>query len=260
MSYGSYVAIGDSFTEGLNDPLLAGPPVGPGQVTRYRGWADRVAERLAEREPGFTYANLAIRGKLIDQVVESQVPQAVEMRPDLISFCAGGNDLLRPGADPDQMAKKFASAVRTLRGTGAEVVLFTGMDPRDTPIMRVARGKFAVFFMHVRGIADLYGCHLVDIWSLQPLRDWRAWSDDRLHLNAEGHRIVAGKVLDVLGVPSDDWRKVWPAREKVDAKVKRREDVQWVREHLAPWVGRRVRGTSSGDDLDAKRPGLTPLG
>ncbi|MCT9929391.1 SGNH/GDSL hydrolase family protein [Planotetraspora sp. A-T 1434] len=258
MGYTSYVAVGDSFTEGLNDPVVNGQAVG--EVARYRGWADRVAERLAQLEPEFRYANLAVRGKLIDQIVEEQVPRAVELKPDLISFCAGGNDLLRPGSDPDRMAKKLAGAVRQLRGTGADVVLFTGMDPRDTPIMRRVRGKFAVFFMHVRAISDLYGCHLVDIWSMQSLRDWRAWSEDRLHLNADGHRLVAARVLDVLAVPSDDdWRMTWPPREQVDPRIKRREDAQWLREHLGPWIGRRLRGRSSGDGLDPKRPDLTRL-
>jgi lysophospholipase L1-like esterase len=250
--YGSYVAVGDSFTEGLNDPGADGG---------FRGWADRVAERLSSSAPGFRYANLAVRGKLIDQIVRDQVPRAVGMRPDLISFCAGGNDLLRPGSDPDQMAKAVAGAVRDLRGTGADVVLFTGVDPRDTPIMRRARGKFATFYLHIRSISDLYGCRLVDMWSMQGLRDWRAWSDDRLHMNAEGHRLVAAKVLDVLGVPGDDdWRKAWPPRERVGQAARRREDARWVREHLGPWLGRRLRGRSSGDGLDPKRPDLGVFG
>jgi lysophospholipase L1-like esterase len=251
MNYRSYVAVGDSFTEGLNDHGADG---------RFRGWADRVAERLSGLNPEFRYANLAVRGKLIDQIVRDQVPVAIEMKPDLISLCAGGNDLLRPGSDPDRMAKKLAGAVRDLRGTGADVLLFTGVDPRDTPIMRRARGKFATFYLHIRSISDLYGCRVVDQWSMQGLRDWRAWSEDRLHMNEEGHRMVAAKVLDVLGVPcDDDWRKVWPPRERVDPGVKRREDARWLREHLGPWIARRVRGTSSGDDVDPKRPDLSPF-
>ncbi|GAA1020913.1 SGNH hydrolase [Acrocarpospora pleiomorpha] len=247
--YRSFVALGDSFTEGLNDPGADG---------RFRGWADRVAERLARLEPGFRYANLAVRGKLIDQIVADQVPVALEMRPDLISFCAGGNDLLRPGSDPDRMAKKVAAAVRDLRGTGADVLMFTGVDPRDTPIMRRARGKFATYYLHLRSIADLCGCLVVDQWSMQGLRDWRAWSDDRLHMNEDGHRMVAAKVLDVLGVSAEDnWRKVWPPREHVNLSAKRREDAQWLREHFGPWIGRRLRGTSSGDNVTAKRPDLT---
>ncbi|MFC4590328.1 SGNH/GDSL hydrolase family protein [Sphaerisporangium corydalis] len=249
-AYGSYVALGDSFTEGLNDP---------GRDGHYRGWADRVAERLAELEPGFRYANLAVRGKLLDQIVEHQVPAAIELKPDLVSFCAGGNDLLRPGTDPDRMAKTFARAVRDLRGTGADVVLFTGVDPRDMPLMRRFRGRFAVFYLHVRSIADLYGCHVVDQWSMQPIRDWRAWSEDRLHMNDVGHRLVAAKVCEVLGVPSQDqWRHTWPARDRVGRAVKLREDRLWLREHFLPWVGRRLTGRSSGDAVDPKRPDLKP--
>ncbi|MEU6740474.1 SGNH/GDSL hydrolase family protein [Streptosporangium sandarakinum] len=248
MGYRSFVAVGDSFTEGMNDPGIDGA---------FRGWADRVAERLAALDPEFRYANLAVRGKLIDQIIAEQLPRAIEMRPDLVSFCAGGNDLLRPGSDPDRMAKKIATAVRELRATGAEVLLFTGVDPRDTPIMRRARGTFAIFFMHLRSIADLHGCHLVDQWSMQGLRDWRAWSEDRLHMNEEGHRMVAAKVCEVLGIDADDdWRKTWPPLGPVDPAAKRREDIQWLREHFGPWVVRRIRRRSSGDGLDPKRPDL----
>jgi lysophospholipase L1-like esterase len=248
----SFVALGDSFTEGLSDP---------GENGRFRGWADRVAERLAELDPEFRYANLAVRGRLLDQVIEQQVPRAIELKPDLVSFCAGGNDLLRPGCDPDKLAKRFAHAVRELRGSGAEVLVFTGVDPRDTPLMRQVRGRFAIFYLHVRSIADLYGCRVVDQWSMQGLRDWRAWNEDRLHMNADGHRLVAARVLDALGVPCEDsWQKVWPARESADPRIRRREDAQWLRRHLLPWVGRRLRGTSSGDGVDPKRPDLTPYG
>ena len=240
--YRTFVAIGDSFTEGLNDP---------GKDGRFRGWADRVAERLAALNPDFRYANLAIRGKLLDQIVREQVPAALEMKPDLISFCGGANDLLRPGSDPDRVAKTFARTVRELRRTGAEVLLFTGVDVRDTPIMRALRGKFAVFYLHVRSIADLYGCRVVDLWSMQSLRDWRAWDEDRLHMNAEGHRRVAARVLDVLGVAcEDDWREPWPPRAPVDPRERRREDIRWVREHLVPWVGRRLRGRSGRHSAD----------
>ncbi|MEV0583360.1 SGNH/GDSL hydrolase family protein [Nonomuraea sp. NPDC050310] len=245
-----FVALGDSFTEGLNDP---------GPDGHFRGWADRVAERLAQVHPDFEYANLAVRGKLLAQIVEEQVPLAVKMRPDLVSFCAGGNDLMRPGSDPDQMAKTLAGAVRELRATGAEVLLFTGVDVRDTPLMRRMRGKFAIFYLHIRSIADLYGCRVVDQWSMQAIRDWRAWSSDRIHLNEEGHRLVAAKVLDVLGVAGEDtWRYSWPPRDDVDPRARRKEDARWVREFLVPWISRRLRGTSSGDGLDPKRPGLGP--
>ncbi|SDG07007.1 Lysophospholipase L1 [Sinosporangium album] len=248
-SYGSFAAIGDSFTEGLSDE---------GPDGAYRGWADRVADHLASLTPGFRYANLAVRGKLLDQVVDDQVPLAVEMRPDLVSLCAGNNDLLRPGSDPDAMAGRLARAIRDLRATGADVVLFTGVDPRDSPLLGRARGKFATYYLHIRSLADLYGCRLVDLWSMQGLRDWRAWNADRLHLNEVGHRLVAAKVLAALGVPDGgEWRMTWPHAAPVTPAARRADDARWAREHLLPWVGRRLRGTSSGDGLPPKRPHLT---
>ena len=103
----SFVALGDSFTEGLSDPR----PDGSG----LRGWADRFAEQLAEVRPGLAYANLAVRGKLLREVAEQQVPRAIAMRADLVSVAAGGNDLLQPRADPDALARAFDDVVVRLR-------------------------------------------------------------------------------------------------------------------------------------------------
>ncbi len=106
----SYVAIGgDSFTEGgLDDLWDDGSP---------RGWADRTAERLAAGRPDFTYANLAVRGKLLDQVVEDQIPVAERMKPDLITFCAGGNDIIGIRCDTDELVARFDAALARLVAT-----------------------------------------------------------------------------------------------------------------------------------------------
>ncbi|REE95141.1 SGNH/GDSL hydrolase family protein [Thermomonospora umbrina] len=251
--FDSYVAIGDSFTEGLNDPDPSGDD-------RYRGWADRVAERLAAHRPGLRYANLAVRGKLLHQMVEDQVPRAVEMRPDLVTFGGGGNDMLRPGADPDALAVRFDEAVRRLRGAGARVLIFTGFDPRGLT-RAVPRGKAATFNMHLRAIADRRDCLLVDLWPVSVLNDPRAWHEDRLHLSSEGHRRMALRVCEVLGVPVEErWNDPWPPRGAVlDWRAQRREDLYWARTYFLPWVQRRIQGRSSGDGRDPKRPDLSSL-
>ena len=157
----AFVAIGDSFTEGLLDPDPGGG---------YRGWADRVAAALSAQRPGFRYANLAIRGKRLGQVVAEQVPRAVELAPDLVSLAAGGNDILS-GADVDVLASEFEPAVAKLLAAGCRVVIFTGFDPRMFPVIRLLRGRIAAYNMHLRGIADDYGCDLVDLWSMRVLKD-----------------------------------------------------------------------------------------
>src|SRR5699024_3924701 len=116
--------------------------------------------------PAMRYANLAVRGKLIRQVVTDQVPRAVELRPSLVALTAGGNDIIRPGTDPDLVAALFRDAVGALRSTGAEVLIGTGFDTRDTPLLRRVRGKVGTYNAHLRAIADEHDCYVVDLWSM----------------------------------------------------------------------------------------------
>ncbi|MGO9667029.1 MAG: SGNH/GDSL hydrolase family protein [Streptosporangiaceae bacterium] len=257
LAVSSYLAIGDSFTEGVGDPDHAGG---------CRGWADRFAERLAGHSPGARYANLAIRGKLLGQVATEQVPAAIALRPDLVSLAAGGNDLLRPRADPDSLAATFDDAVSRMRAAGSQVLLFTGFDPGTFPLLRMIRGKAAAFNMNLRQVASRRDCLLVDLWTMTVLTDPRMWCDDRLHLAPEGHRRVALRVCEAVGVPVDaDWREPPASAAGRGARLAagwlaaRRQDARWAREHAAPWVSRRLRGVSSGDGIEPKRPELRPF-
>jgi lysophospholipase L1-like esterase len=258
---GSFVALGDSFTEGMGDPGADGICL--------RGWADRLAERLAADRPALRYANLAIRGKRLEEVASGQLPAAIAMRPDLVSIFAGGNDLLWVRSDPDALASEFDAAVARLRQTGCQVLAFTGLDPQAFPILRLIRGKVVAFNTHVRMIAAQRGCLLVDLWSMSMLTDPRAWSADRLHLTADGHRRVALLAAEVLGLPVDeDWREPLPIPPASGGTWRsgpaswltaRASDARWARDHAAPWLIRRLRGVSAGDGIPPKRPQLIPV-
>ncbi|MCF7552792.1 MULTISPECIES: SGNH/GDSL hydrolase family protein [Pseudonocardia] len=251
--WNSFVAIGDSFTEGLDDLWDDGAP---------RGWADRLAERLAAGRPGFTYANLAVRGKILDQIVTDQVPVAEQLRPDLISFCAGGNDIIGITSDPDDLARRVDAAVERLAATGADIIMFTGFDLRRMHmLLRRLRGRVATFNENLRAVADRHGCHVVDLWGMDVLADPRAWASDRLHLTPEAHERVALRALEVLGEPvaGIDWRTPWPAAEALDWRHRQVEDLRWVREHVLPYARKRLRGAHTGDGNLPKRPNLTPL-
>jgi lysophospholipase L1-like esterase len=249
-----YVAIGDSFTEGIGDP----EPDSPGG---HRGWADRVAENLAERTEQFAYANLAIRGRLLQQIADEQIPKALELRPDLISISAGGNDIIRPGTDPDEVASRFESAIERLRSDGATVVMFNGPDIGMTPVLRRMRGKVAIYNENLRYIAAKHDAIVADMWALRELQDPRMWAPDRLHFSPLGHHTIARAVLDALAVQHDlapYSPEPMPGRTWQQARV---EDIGWAREYLVPWVVRRIRHQSSGDRVTPKRPGpFAPAG
>ena len=249
--WNSWVAVGDSFTEGLSDEAPDGS---------YVGWADRLAATLAERRPGFRYANLALRGKMLREIIDEQVPIAIEVRPDLVTICAGGNDLIVPGSDVDAIAEEFEQAVVALRAAGCEVLIFTGPDPRSQPVVRRVRPKVAIYNANLRAIADRHGTMMVDLWAMKTLVDGRAWSDDRLHFSTEGHRRIALRTAEVLGVAvAEDWREPWPPVEPTPWLQSRQADLAWTRTHLLPWVRRHLRGESMGDGLMPKRPELSPL-
>ncbi|MEV0292560.1 SGNH/GDSL hydrolase family protein [Nocardia sp. NPDC050710] len=242
-----FVALGDSFTEGIGDD----DPARPNGV---RGWADRVAAALATGHPDLEYANLAVRGRLVRGVVEEQLPRALSLQPDLVTISAGGNDILRPQVDLDDLVARYADMVAALRETGARVLVFTAFDGTWNPIYRMLRGRMAIYNELIREFADDLGAEIVDFWRMDEFGDPRLWSWDRLHLSAAGHERMAAEVLAVLGRPHDLRPSPLPPVAPLSDSERRREDLIWARDFLAPWIGRRIRGTSSGDGVDPKYP------
>lgn len=249
------MALGDSFTEGMDDPY----PDGRG----YRGWADLVADHLARLSApdDFRYANLAIRGRLFDGVVNEQVPLAVAMKPDLISFAAGGNDVLRRNFVPQVLAERFDQIIERLRTTGATVVVFRFADvTRRLPGSKLVRPRVEFVNRAVEETAKRHDALLVDLWPDDEFVNPRLWSTDRLHLSTLGHRRVAAKVLTELGIePREEWLASAPPPDQLSWMSRKAADVRWARQHFAPWVKRRLTGRSSGDMVTAKRPELLPL-
>ncbi|GAA4677835.1 SGNH/GDSL hydrolase family protein [Phytohabitans rumicis] len=255
MEWRSYVAVGDSFTEGMDDPYPDGGI--------YRGWADLVATRLAaEAGPDFQYANLAIRGRRFDGVVAEQVPAALEMRPDLISFAAGGNDILRRNVDLPDLVNRFDKVIGKLRDAGADVIVFRFSDAWVTrlPGQRITLPRGSALNRVVEETAAARGATLVNLNEDADFHNPRMWSIDRLHLSAIGHQRVAAHVLTALGVGCDEeWLLVPPRPEPTPWLAARAADLRWAGRYLAPWIKRRLTGRSSGDGIAPKRPQLAPV-
>lgn len=244
-----YVAIGDSFTEGIGDP----EPQSPGG---HRGWADRAADVLADRTDDFAYANLAIRGRLLQQIADEQVDAALALRPDLITISGGGNDIIRPGTDPDRVAELFDETIGRLRSNGATVVMFNGPDIGMTPVLRRMRGKVAIYNENLRFVAAKHDAIVADMWSLRQLQDPQMWAPDRLHFSPLGHHTIAIAVLDALGIDHELEPQHPEPLSAGTWRSARVDDIGWAREYLVPWVVRRIRHQSSGDTVRPKRPTL----
>lgn len=252
MTFHRYVALGDSFTEGVGDHDESLP-------NGVRGWADRFAAVLAEGDAEFTYANLAIRGRKLLSILAEQIEPALVMEPDLVSIYAGANDVLRPRVDIDSLVQAYDQAIGRLVDGGAHVVLFTAFDPGGSPIFGALRGRFAIYNELVRGVAEKHRATLVDFWRMRDYRDDRMWATDRMHMSSAGHQRMATAVLDALGLGHGLQAVELADQPQLTAQQRRAANVEWARSHAGPWVKRRITGTSSGDSLSPRWPTLASV-
>lgn len=251
----SYIAIGDSFTEGVGDELPDG---------RTRGWADFVAVglALAAGADGGTpvrYANLAIRGRKLGPLIDEQLPPAIAQRPQLISLNGGGNDIMRPRVSIEGVAQQLIDAANRVTEAGIHLLLLSGANPSaHLPMGGLVRRRGNELADAVRGHLPLADVTFVDNWADERLWDLRYWSQDRLHLNPLGHARVASNVLTAFGVPvPPEWGVEEVAAEPSGARSRRTAD--YYRRYVLPWIGRRLTGRSSGDGRVAKIAELTEV-
>lgn len=254
MTYSRYVALGDSFTEGVGDP-------DPSLPNGVRGWADRFAEALDRAQGGgLEYANLAIRGRKLRPIIAEQLEPALAMQPDLVTIYAGANDIMRPRVDLEGIMADYDALVERLTASGARVVLFTPCDPGGSRTYAIVRGRFALYAEAVREIADRHDATLVDYWRLREYRDSRLWDTDRMHMSAAGHQRMAIAVLDALGVQHDLVPLPLVDHPPLSPREQRAANLHWTKDYLGPWIKRRVTGRSSGDGMAPRRPDLKPVG
>lgn len=251
--YERYVAIGDSTSEGLDDPDGNGG---------YRGWANRLAEKLAAAQGSVLYANLAIRGKVARQIREEQLDLAVAMRPDLATVVAGMNDLMRPTFVASEVGDDVEAMQRALIDVGATVLTFTLPDLRAImPMARLLGDRTLHLNDALRRACANTGARLCDFAAYPVASDVRVWSDDRLHANSAGHARMAEALAYVAGFPNtnDSWTHPLPEAEPPRFGDALRVEIAWARTHFLPWLWRHARGKSSGDGRAPKRPQLLPF-
>jgi lysophospholipase L1-like esterase len=252
MHYERFVALGDSTVEGLDDPDGRGG---------YRGWADRLAQRLADQQGSVLYANLGVRGKTTRQVRDEQLAPALAMRPDLVALVSGTNDLLRGRFDAAALRDDVESMQRAFTDLGATVVTFTLPDLSDImPIARMLRSRLLLMNQTIRDAAAASGAVVCDFARLPVASDSRLWSGDRLHANSAGHARIADGLAYHAGLhASRTWAEPLPGSAPHGFGVAVKAEAAWIRTHLAPWIWRHLHGRSSGDGITAKRPALAPV-
>ena len=249
-----YVAIGDSSTEGLDDPDGQGG---------YRGWANRLAAMIAAAQPSpLLYANLAIRGRSTRRIRDEQLEPAIALRPDLVTLFSGTNDVVAFRFDAGAIARDVEQMQRTLIAGGAAVLGFTLPDLSSVlPLARPIAARVRGLNDALRSAAASSGAMLVDFAKHPVGSDPRLWSSDRIHANAAGHARIAAALAWAIGLPGTDesWSEPLPPALPRSWSEKIAAEIQWGHEYFLPWAWRQLRGRSSGDGRGAKRPKLAPV-
>ncbi len=251
--FSRYVALGDSSTEGLDDPDGRGG---------YRGWADRLAEHVASQNADLAYANLAVRGRSAGEIAATQLAPALAMRPDLATVVAGMNDLLRANWSATRVAGHVGAMIHALAAQGATVITFTIPDvSRRMKLGRALSTRTRDLNLAIRDEAARANALLLDLASFELAHDPRMWAVDRLHGNPEGHARIAAQLAFMLGIPgvvpglAEPPAPMTPRRRREELAI----DLAWIARFVAPWAWRRLRGRTTGDGISAKRPALAPV-
>jgi len=248
--YSRYVAIGDSQTEGLWDGDDS-----KGLV----GFADRLAVMIDSHHPGLSYANLAIRGRRIKDLLDEQLPAALALQPDLVSVCIGMNDVTRPGPYFGQALAELDDLHAHLAGSGATVLTTTFPDiAKILPIGRVIASRVEQINDEIRKAAVRHDFKLVDLYDAPSMTLPDTWSADRVHGSAKGHQLFAAAAAEALGLPGSnhDWALVDGPPKRPSLRSQAVSQVSWTQNMLMPWLWYHVRGKSAGDGRGPKRPRL----
>jgi lysophospholipase L1-like esterase len=235
----TFVALGDSITLGIGDPILIEDPAGGRPKRGWRGWAALLAEGLRDPELHIVAGN----GACSADVEREQLPRALELRPDVASVVVGVNDTLRPNFDAARIGAAAAHTIGSLRASGATVLTMRLPDPGrmlgmpgvlGRPIARRAHQINAVMDV----VAERFGTLHFDAANDEECYDPRMWAVDRLHPSERGHRLIASRFHALLagsghpvGLP--------PGREPTNAPPTRAMEFAWLATKGTAWVVRR---------------------
>ncbi len=189
-----FVALGDSLTEGVGDPIRGGG---------LRGWADRLAGSLQRADRNLVYVNLARRGLTTEEVRRTQLGAALAAEPDLASALTGMNDLLDPAFDPARYRDQLEALVRPLAERDALVLTATFPDvtefsPVPKRMMRGVKARLNAASDVVREVSERFDTVCLDADELPEPLEREVMSVDRLHPGPRGHVLLAQLFAKVL--------------------------------------------------------------
>jgi len=252
--YRSYVAIGDSLSEGLGDFTFD-------HQREYNGWTDRLAALLSldaeARGTDFHYANLALRGSKLRKIMGEQLEAALRLQPDLVTIMAGSNDFMTKDADYPEVERIYSEGLQLLLSAGCDVVVANTIRPSHLRFFKKVLPRAHRMSAMIERVAAELGIPVIDVHGIAEFSQLAYWAEDMVHFSGHGHIRVANEAADLLGLKhripqAQPHEMVAPGRGPIDT-------IRWVIVWVIPFIERRLRGTSSGDGMTSKHLRLVPF-
>ncbi len=246
-NYRSYVAIGDSLSEGLGDFTFH-------KTRRYNGWTDRLAgllaKQAAEQSANFEYANLALRGSKLSVIMDWQLNRAVQLRPELVTVMAGSNDLMTHPEHLPRLREQYRAGIQRLLDSGSDVILVNTINPLHLQVFKPLRYRAERMSEMIVDTADSYGIPVLDLFGIQSFADLCYWAEDMVHFSGHGHVRVANEAAQLLDLK---YRfKEAPEHERLSPARGLLETISWIQRDVIPFTARKLKGVTSGDGLHPK--------
>lgn len=243
--YLRYVALGDSTTVGIGDPV---PGADGRQVNRqrgeWRGWARLLAESLASSYD-VSFCNVAISGATTAIVREQQLADALAHRPDLASLIVGVNDTMRSTWDAERVRDDLLTIASRLDAIGATLMTVRFHDHGAMiGLPKVLSRPMGARIDQVNRVYDevhrRWGGVRVDLADRPELSLRECWSIDRFHPSEVGHRTLARAFAERLRGVGYDFDP--PGSEPAGGLPPSwKRDLGWMVAEGAPWMGRRAK-------------------
>ena len=254
MSIRSYVAIGDSLSEGIGDRFFHSHRIGS-------GWTDRLANLLAidaaEDGVNFEYANLAIRGSRLEVIMEDQLEHALALRPDLVTILAGSNNFFCDAETVGRLEGVYRAGLQRLKIAGIAVVVANTINPCHLKFFGPIRVNARRMTEMIEKVARELDFPVIDLYGMAELRHLEFWHRDMVHFSEIGHTQIANAAADVVNTRNRYITQDYNPSFAADRPF--RETVAWLYRDVLPFIHRRLRRTHAGVGIAPKLPSLKPL-
>lgn len=252
--YGSYVAIGDSLSEGLGDFTFH-------KTRRYNGWTDRLAGLLAleaqEQNREFHFANFALRGSKIKNIMGWQLEKALQVNADLVTVMAGSNDLTVAPEKLPELRSIYRDGLQQLVESGSDVIISNTINPLHLRVFKPLRYRAERMSDLITGLGHEFNIPVLDLYGIEHFSDICFWADDMVHFSGHGHIKVANEAAKLLDLKysfreAEHYERIAPVRGI-------KETLRWIHKDVIPFTHRKLKGVTSGDGMSPKSEKLEPF-